>query len=49
MIPEPDIDMPVRLPWPTICALACRARIRSCSLEELVVEALGEDLARRRA
>jgi hypothetical protein len=48
-IPEPDVDLTVTLPWPTICALACEAGIRGCSLEELVVEALEEDLARRRA
>jgi hypothetical protein len=49
MIPEPDIDWTVRLPWPTICKLACQARLRNISLEALVVEALSEDLARRNA
>lgn len=49
MFPEPDIDMPVTLPWPTICALACLARIRGISLDALVSEAIEEHLARTAA
>jgi hypothetical protein len=49
MIREPDIDWTVTLPWPTICKLACVARIRGISLGQLVIEALTEDLARRKA
>jgi len=48
-VPEPDIDVTVTLPWPRICALACLARVRNTSLEQLVNEALAEDLARRQA
>jgi predicted HicB family RNase H-like nuclease len=46
MIREPDIDLTVTMPWPTICALACKARIQGCSLGQLVIEALEARLAR---
>jgi hypothetical protein len=49
MIPEPDIDMTLTMPWRTICALACMARVRGCSIEALVVEALRARLDRRSA
>lgn len=34
------IDMPVRLPWHTVCALACRAMIEGVTFDALVTLAM---------
>lgn len=48
-IPEPDIDLTLTMPWPTICALACQARIKGWSMNQLVVDALERHFARKQA
>lgn len=39
---EPDVELTVTLPWPTLCALACQARCERRSLAALVAQALEE-------
>lgn len=34
------VDMPVRLPWHTICALACRAMIEGVTFDALIALAM---------
>lgn len=46
---EQDVTLRVRLPWPTICRLACRALVSGVSIDALCDEALREHIARARA